>query len=104
MPKKCAVPTCSSSKGSVSFFKNRVSYFSTPKDPMLLAEWERNLHLLDGQHLSSKSKICQLHFSERDIIKGKMVKKNGNDCFIPHTHWILKPNALPSSGKLLSVV
>ena len=51
MPKKCAVPTCSSSKGSVSFFKNRVSYFSTPKDPMLLAEWERNLHLLDGQHI-----------------------------------------------------
>ena len=26
---------------------------------MLLAEWESNLHLLDGQHLSSKSKILR---------------------------------------------
>jgi hypothetical protein len=82
MPVKCAVPTCSSSKGSRSLFKNRVSYFSTPKDPILLVEWESNLHLLDGQHLSSKSKICQLHFSESDIIKVKTVKKNGKDCFI----------------------
>jgi len=101
MPFKCAVPTCSSSKGSRSLFKNRVSYFSTPKDPMLLAEWETNL--LDGQHLSSKSKICQLHFSESDIIKGKTVKKNGKDCFISHRNWILilyTPNALPSIGKL----
>ncbi|EFX63971.1 hypothetical protein DAPPUDRAFT_118655 [Daphnia pulex] len=35
---------------------------------------------------------------ESDIIKGKTVKKNGIDFFIPYAHWRLKTSAVPISG------
>jgi hypothetical protein len=95
MPVKCAVPTCFSLNRILNSAKTRVSYFSTPKDSLMLTRWENNIDLFDGQHLTSKSKLCQLHFAESDIIKGKTVKKNGTDIFIPHAHWRLKTSAVP---------
>ncbi len=58
MPVKCAVPTCFSSKGSLTFPRTRVSFFSTPRDSLMLTKWENNIDLMDGQHLTSKSKVC----------------------------------------------
>ncbi len=69
MPVKCAVPTCFSLNGSLTSAKTHVSYFSTPKESLMLTKWENNIDLFDGKHLTSKSKLCQLHFAESDIIK-----------------------------------
>jgi hypothetical protein len=85
MPVKCAVPTCFSLNRILNSAKTRVSYFSTPKDSLMLTRWENNIDLFDGQHLTSKSKLCQLHFAESDIIKGKTVKKMAQIFLFP-TH------------------
>lgn len=81
---KCSVPKCSSMRGSLTASKTRVSYFSTPKESLMLSQWENNIGLMDGQHLTSKSKVCELHFAEKDIIKGKKVKKDARVSFILH--------------------
>ncbi|XP_032784840.2 uncharacterized protein LOC116922572 [Daphnia magna] len=92
---RCAVPKCSSMRGSLTASKTGVSFFSTPKDSLILSQWENNIGLMDSQHLTSKSKVCELHFAESDIIKGKTVKKDGRDSFILHKYWRLKASAVP---------
>jgi hypothetical protein len=89
---KCGVATCSSSDGKLTASKTRVSSISTPKDELML------INLMDGQHLTSKSKVCELHFAESDMIKGKTVKKNGLEFFIPHEHLRLT-SAEPICGR-----
>ncbi|KAI9550067.1 hypothetical protein GHT06_001544 [Daphnia sinensis] len=79
MPVRCALQKCSSMSGSLTVSKTG----------------ENNIGLMDGQHLTSKCKVCELHFAESDIIKGKTVKKDGRNSFILHKYWILKASAVP---------
>ena len=75
-------------RSNLFFFERNLTDF------LMLTKQKNNIDLFDGQHLTSKSKLCQLHFAESDIIKEKTVK-NGIDIFILLAHWRLKTSAVP---------
>ena len=54
-----------------------------------IAEWQKVISK-PGLHL--KSRLCDRHFDEDDIVKGKTIQET----FYPYSRWTLKPDAIPS--------
>ena len=64
----------------------RFGLFKVP--PLKIAQWQ-SVILRAG--LKSSSKLCDRHFDEQDIVKGKTVQ----NVFYPYTKWRLNPDAIP---------
>lgn len=89
MPTLCYVPFCDSGHKN-NPVKRRM--FSVPKDEEMRKKWEKMIPRKDV--LKPSHKVCEIHFQESDIIKGKIFIINGKEDLFPLT-WKLKPGALP---------
>lgn len=89
MPYKCFVPFCNT--GQKDNLTKR-TMFSVPKDEKLRQKWGKMIPRKDK--LKPSHKVCEIHFEETDIIKGKVFIINGKEDFFP-MKWKLKKGALP---------
>lgn len=89
MPTVCYVPFCKSGRKKNPI---KMKMFSAPKDEKLRKTWEKMIPRKDV--LKVTHKVCEVHFEESDIIKGKIFIVNGKEDFFP-TKWKLKEGALP---------
>ena len=89
MPNSCTIPNCKSGYAS-NPIKRRM--FFPPKDENLFKQWEKVIPKQGP--LKRTHCVCELHFEETDIIKGKIFIINGKEDFFPMT-WKLKKGAIP---------
>lgn len=82
--------------------ENRVSFFAPPKDEVLLNTWKIKIGRVDRQ-LSSKDKVCSLHFHEDDLRKTSEHIIDGKKIERKMKYVKLKAGAVPSifKGSLL---
>lgn len=90
MPNECYIPNCLS--GHSNDPTKRI-FFCPPKDPIIREEWRKMIpRKVPAIHKTAR--VCELHFEEEDIIKGKTFIINGEDVFFP-MRWKLRAGALP---------
>ncbi len=68
--------------------KDNVKFGSFKVPLSKIAEWQ-SVILRPG--LKSSSRLCDRHFDEEDIVKGKTIQ----NVFYPNSIWKLKPDAIP---------
>ncbi|KAH8035385.1 hypothetical protein HPB51_005109 [Rhipicephalus microplus] len=89
----CCVPGCTSG------YRNDTSpsvrhFFSAPSDERLRAAWNRAIPRAD-KDLTTKSRVCSIHFHDQDIRKTYVHVINGETVEIPRGKWSLVEGALP---------
>ncbi|KAH8036422.1 hypothetical protein HPB51_000405 [Rhipicephalus microplus] len=89
----CCVPGCTSG------YRNDTSpsvrhFFSAPSDERLRAAWNRAIPRAD-KDLTTKSRVCSIHFHDQDIRKTYVRVINGETVEIPRGKWSLVEGALP---------
>ncbi|XP_074100441.1 uncharacterized protein LOC141528336 isoform X1 [Cotesia typhae] len=98
MVKTCSVLSCESGRKNARKKNNvcnlrQISLFKIPKDPEKLRKWSSGLN----QDLTANKFICELHFSNDDIIKRDTVELFNSDIFVSdRKKYTLKPNAIPT--------
>ncbi|KAH8031901.1 hypothetical protein HPB51_021543 [Rhipicephalus microplus] len=91
----CCVPGCTSG------YRNDTSpsvrhFFSAPSDERLRAAWNRAIPRAD-KDLTTKSRVCSIHFHDQDIRKTYVHVINGETVEIPRGKWSLVEGALPKA-------
>lgn len=66
--KRCDVKYC------VNAYNQLVTFFPTPKDPNLFKQWQQAVHCTETI-LPQNGRICEKHFSPKDIMEFKCLKK-----------------------------
>lgn len=89
----CCVPGCTSG------YRNDTSpsvrhFFSAPSDERLRAAWNRAIPRAD-KDLTTKSRVCSIHFHDQDIRETYVHVINGETVEIPRGKWSLVEGALP---------
>lgn len=88
----CCVPGCTSG------YRNDTSpvrhFFSAPSDEKLRLAWNRAIRRAD-KDLTTKSRVCSLHFYDQDILKTYVHVINGETVESPRGKWSLVDGALP---------
>lgn len=89
----CCVPGCTSG------YRNDTSrsvrhFFAAPSDEKLRLAWNRAIPRAD-KDLTTKSRVCSLHFHDQDILKMYVHVINGETVEIPRGKWSLVDGALP---------
>ncbi|KAH8030659.1 hypothetical protein HPB51_010593 [Rhipicephalus microplus] len=96
MPEKkgrtCFVPLC---KGGYKSFKEKVSLFRAPADPVRLQEWARNIKRGD-KVLDETCVVCSRHFDDRYIQRTFKHVINGEDVEFDRERPSLTPDAVPT--------
>ncbi|KAH8037879.1 hypothetical protein HPB51_018367 [Rhipicephalus microplus] len=92
------MPTCCV-PGWTSGYRNDTSpsvrhFFSAPSDERLRAAWNRAIPRAD-KDLTTKSRVCSIHFHDQDIRKTYVHVINGETVEIPRGKWSLVEGALP---------
>lgn len=60
-----------------------------------MLQWKISLSRID-KAFNKDCRVCQKHFEESDIIKGKTsIAADGTEIFVPHK-WCLKQGAIPT--------
>ncbi|KAH8040756.1 hypothetical protein HPB51_012926 [Rhipicephalus microplus] len=96
MPEKkgrtCYVPLC---KGGYKSFKEKVSLFRAPADPVRRQEWARNIKRGD-KVLDETCVVCSRHFDDRYIQRTFKHVINGEDVEFDRERPSLTPDAVPT--------
>ncbi|XP_067013962.2 uncharacterized protein [Anabrus simplex] len=87
----CSVPGCKSGYGRK---RDGRHCFKPPKETNLFAKWASVIPWKDKQ-LSTKSRICDLHFSSDLIVKTDSFVVNGENVELPRVRWKLTAGAVP---------
>ncbi|XP_034946426.1 uncharacterized protein [Chelonus insularis] len=96
MTKCCVVQGCKSGhsdderKRKAKGFRKR-TLFQVPKCHIRRQLWVNALQ----QELKDSDRVCELHFLDEYIVKGKSVLINGESIFIENERWHLTDNAIP---------
>lgn len=84
--------------GCTSGYRNDVDssarHFCAPSNATLRSAWNRAIPRADRE-LSAKSKVCDLHFHEQDILKCYVHFINGQTVEVPRGKWTLAEGAVP---------
>lgn len=91
------MPTCFA-PGCKSGYRNDASarrhFFGPPRDPTEFKRWEQALHRKDRK-LTSKCKVCDVHFEDEDVIKHYRHVVGGKEVLLPRGKWQLATGAIP---------
>lgn len=90
------MPSCFA-PGCTSGYRNDAAnhhFFTPPRKATEFKQWEHMLHRKD-RRLTQKSKVCERHFEEQDIVKYFKHVVKGQEVLIPRGNWKLVPGALP---------
>nr|XP_037275566.1 uncharacterized protein LOC119168265 [Rhipicephalus microplus] len=90
------MPSCFA-PGCTSGYRNDAAnhhFFTPPRKATEFKQWEHMLHHKD-RRLTQKSKVCERHFEEQDIVKYFKHVVKGQEVLIPRGNWKLVPGALP---------
>ncbi|KAH9382370.1 hypothetical protein HPB48_004874 [Haemaphysalis longicornis] len=89
----CFAPGCTS--GYRNDAANR-HFFTPPRKATEFKQWEQMLHRKD-RRLTQKSKVCERHFEEQDIVKYFKHVVKGQEVLIPRGNWKLGPGSVAAS-------
>lgn len=89
----CCVPGCTSGNWGGASIANR-HFFYVPCDVTLRSAWNKAVARVD-RRLTDKSRVCDLHFREQDILKTYVHVINGETVHIPRGKWSLAKDAVP---------
>lgn len=89
----CCVPGCTSGNRRDENIANR-HFFYVPCDVTLRSAWNKAVARVD-RRLTDKSRVCDLHFREQDILKTYVHVINGETVHIPRGKWCLAKDAVP---------
>ncbi|KAH6920747.1 hypothetical protein HPB50_028265 [Hyalomma asiaticum] len=89
----CYVPGCTSGYRKDARSSDR-HFFYAPSDLGLRSAWNRAIPRADKE-LTTKSRVCDLHFHEQDILKTYVHVIDGKTIEIPRGKWSLAKDAVP---------
>lgn len=89
----CCVPGCASGYRKDASSSDR-HFFYAPSDVGLRSAWNKAIPRADKE-LTTKSRVCDLHFHEQDILKTYVHVIDGKTIEIPRGKWSLAKDAVP---------